>query len=133
MVPDGIHLSAKAVRVGSDRDYGILLGNHDAELAGAAVAAKGVVRAAPELEAVTLRPVDADLRVSFLIVWDLLARRLFDPFFWEQLPAIPLSLLKIELAELRDVFRAEIETIAAERVAFGAGVPLRVFNPQRLK
>ena len=35
MIPDGVHLALEAVRVGSDRDHGILRGNHHAERAGA--------------------------------------------------------------------------------------------------
>ena len=35
MIPDGVHLALEAVRVGGDRDHGILLGNHHAERAGA--------------------------------------------------------------------------------------------------
>ena len=35
LFPDGVQLVLEAVRVGGDRDYGILLGNHYAERAGA--------------------------------------------------------------------------------------------------
>ncbi len=41
VIPDGVQLVLKSVRVGSDCDHGILLGNHHAEPPGAAVAAKG--------------------------------------------------------------------------------------------
>ena len=35
LIPDGVHLGLEAVGVGGDRDHGVLLGNHHAELAAA--------------------------------------------------------------------------------------------------
>src|SRR5262249_42732746 len=90
-------------------------------------------RAAPELKAVALLPIDADLRMRFLLVGDLLARRLVDPLLRDQLLTVPLTSLQVELAELGDILRAELEAETSERVALGAGSPLGLLNPQRLE
>src|SRR5260221_2707133 len=68
LVPDGGHLALEVAGVGGDGDDGVLFGNDDAELTAGAVAAKGVMRAAPELEAIALLPVNADLDVGVLVV-----------------------------------------------------------------
>ncbi len=109
--------------LGRDGDHHVLIRNHDAQLAAGPVAAKRIVSAAPELKAVALLPIDADLGVGFLLVRHLLGRGLFDPCLRDQLFAIPFAFLQIKLTELGDVFRAKLEAIAAERIAFGAAVP----------
>src|SRR5207247_7129366 len=112
--PDCVHLALEVAGGGGDGDDRILVGNHDAELAVGAVTAEGVMSAAPELKAVALNPIDADFGVSFLVIGYLLAGGLFDPFFRDQSLSLPLSFLQVKLAQLGDVFRAELKAIAAE-------------------
>src|SRR5258708_6649848 len=86
-IPDDIHLALKVVRIGGDCDNGVFVRNYDTKLAPSAVAAVGVVRAAPELKTVALRPINADLRMAFLVVWNLFARSLSNPVLRNQLLA----------------------------------------------
>ena len=62
-IPDGVELALHVAGVGRDRDDHILVGDHDYELTTRAVAAERVMGTAPELEAVALTPIDADLGV----------------------------------------------------------------------
>ena len=71
--------------------------------------------------------------MSFLVVWNLLARRPLHPVLRNQLFAVPFALLQIELAKLGDVFRAQLQPVAAERIAFRAAGPIGIFNPKWLK
>src|SRR5207244_5097254 len=103
--------------------------HHDAELAVGAVAAVSAVPAAPELVAVTLVPVA--LRVA--AVGGLPGRRRLDPRGRDQLPAVPLAFLKVQLAEFGDVLGADAQAVAAERDALRAGAPGRVLDAQRLE
>src|ERR1035437_3036748 len=113
-IPDGIHFTLEVAGIGRDGNHRILVAYHGAELATGTVTAKRIMGATPELKAISLLPINGDLGVGILVIRDLLARGLFDPFFRDQLLALPLSLLQIKLAELRDVFRAKLKAIAAE-------------------
>src|SRR6266446_840323 len=62
-VPDGIHLALEVAGVRRNGDDRIFIGNHDAELAVGAVSAKGIMRATPELKAITLHPIYANFGV----------------------------------------------------------------------
>ena len=64
LVPNGVQLVLRRVGVGRDDDHRVLVGQHEQELTAGAVAAIGVVGAAPELKAVTLPPIRADVGVG---------------------------------------------------------------------
>jgi hypothetical protein len=121
VIPDGVHLALEVAGVGGVNNHRVLVGNDDAELATRAVAAKGIVGAAPELEAVTLLPVDADFGMRFLIVGNLLAGCLFNPFLRNQLLAVPLSFLQVELAKFGDVFGADSALVAHSGLSIPSG------------
>ena len=121
------------LHVGDSRSYGehgILLGQHDAELPERAVAAVGVVLAAPELITVTLRPVVARGVVAVLGVQ---CGGIVHPLGGNHLPPLPVAALEVELAELRDVFRRDAETEAALVDAAWALLPGGAVDAERLE
>src|SRR5690606_19265215 len=126
MLPDQIELSLHVAGVGGHHDDDVLLRHHQAELAILAVAAIGAVPRAPELKAVALRPGGGFDRVRILLVLSLLAPRLADPLRRDDLLAVPLALLQVTLADLRDVFGLDVQAVPADRN------PLRAFVPPRL-
>src|SRR5258706_184851 len=99
----GLHIFDAA----GDGHDGVLVGHDEAILAEGAVAAIGVVPAAPELETVALIPIA--LRVA--AVGGLFGGGHRDPFRGEQLLAIPAAVLQIKLAELGDVLGADAQTV----------------------
>ena len=127
------HDDADVVGAGGHRQDGVELGHDDAELAERTVAA--VRRCGGTARTGSRSPAASRSRSWSGIPgrWDLLARRLLDPFLRDQLLAVPFALLQVELAELGEVFGAEVEAAAAERVALGAAVPAGVLDAQRLE
>ena len=57
VLPDQVQLALHVAGLGGDGHHGVLLRHDDHELAESAVAAEGVMPAAPELVAVALQPV----------------------------------------------------------------------------
>ena len=97
-----------------------LIGFNQEYRAERAIAAEAVVPGSPELIPVALVPVTG--RVTAIRHLERGCR--FDPLGRQQLSAIPLSFLQIELAELCDVFGLQTQTIATD------GGPLRAFQPE---
>src|SRR5205823_781056 len=93
------------------------------------VAPVGAVAAAPELVAVALVPIA--LRIA--PVGGLPGGRRFDPRRGHELLPVPPALLKVELAEFRNVLGADAQAIPAGRDALGAGLPRRAVDAQRLE
>src|SRR4051812_14386839 len=112
-IPDQIEHGLYIFNPARNCDDFILVGHHDAILSESAVAPVGIVPTAPELKTVALVPIT--FRIT--AVRRLLRSRHRDPFGWEQLFAIPTTLLQVDLTQPRDVFRANAQPIAAERDA----------------
>jgi hypothetical protein len=125
-VPDDVEFALHVVGLSGDGDDGVFFGDDDAELAVFAIAAKGVVAAAPELEAVALVPIFG--RVA--AVGDLFGGGLLDPRSRNQLFAVPFAFLQIEQAEFGDVFSANFQTKAAGTDSLRTGTPIRIFDAE---
>ena len=124
----GLHLAG----LRGDGNDGVVLGDHEADLAVATITTEAVVLAAPELKAVALLPIGRFAAGRFGIV-HVLRGGFCDPFFGEQLLPVPFAALQVELAKLRDVLRADMQAVSTEAVALGAGVPHGAFDAERLK
>lgn len=85
--------------------------------------------ASPELEAVALIPI----AVGVASVGGLFGGGEGDPIGGDELFAVPLSFLEVELAEFGDVFGADGESITAEGDPFGAIVPGGIFDAERFE
>ena len=117
--PDQVQHLLHVAEAGGDGDDHILIGHHDAVLAERAIAAIRIVTAAPELVAVSLRPVDVFI---FRIV-AVHARRFGHPFAGNDLLLIPDAALQIQLAEMGDVLGRDVQTPAAHVDAARVVVP----------
>ena len=99
-------------------------------LAKGAVAAVGVVPAAPELVAVAHAPVGGALRVAVVRMG---GRGLGDPRCRHRLLARPDAALQVHLAKAGDVLELDMEPGAAEVDAARVALPGGVLDPQRVK
>ena len=102
LVPDDIEDALEIADATGGSHNQLAGGVDDAELPEGAIAAEGMVPATPELEAVALFP------VGFLVhvIADLFAGSHGDPFGGDDLLALPLALLEVQLAEFGNVFGA---------------------------
>lgn len=124
-VEDGLHIGES----GGDGDDGVVLREDDAVLAEGAVGAVGVVAALPELVAIALVPV----AIGVAAVGGLEGGGGVDVGFWEELFAVPGSVLEIELTEGGDVFGADAEAVAADGDSLGVGFPGGVLDAEGLE
>ncbi len=67
-------------------------------------------------------------RISHLLLGGLL-----DPVLWQQLQPIPRAILRIQHAQFERVRRCSAEPIATSRDAFGALVPLKMVDTERVQ
>ena len=123
-VPDDVHDGLHILDAAGDGDDGVVLGEDDAVLAEGAVAAVGVVAAAPELVSVALVPIAGGAAA----VGGLAGGGGGDPGFGEKLFAIPVSFFEIKLAEFGDVFGADVQAEAAHVDALFIGFPDGLFD-----
>ena len=128
IIPDGIPFPLEVAGLGGNGNHHVLIRNHDAQLPSRSVTAKRIVGAPPELKAIALSAIDSNLGMRFLLIRHLLACCLFHPCLCDQLLAIPLALLEVELTELGDVFRTKLQAVATEGITLRAAVPLRILN-----
>src|SRR5438094_4881634 len=89
----------------------------------------GGVARSPELVAVPLIPIAR--RVA--AIGGLPRGCRLDPRGWDQLPAVPVTVLQVQLAELGNIFRANAQPVGAECDPLRAGAPGGVCNAQRLE
>ena len=129
LVPNHVQYRLHVFDAAGNRHHRLLLRQDQTVLPERAVAAKGIVPAAPKLETVTLIP------VAFRIaaVRRLLRRRHRHPFGRQQLLSIPCAALQVKLAELRDVLCAHAQSVTAQRNALKVRVPHWMLNAERVE
>jgi len=127
--PDEVQHALHVADAGGDGDDHVLIGHDDAVLAEGAVAAVGVVPAAPELITVALFPVC----VFVARVVAVRARGFGDPGGGNDLAAVPFPILQIELAEVSDVLGRDVEAPAADVDAARIAVPDRIGDAERIE
>src|SRR5271165_3594688 len=108
MLPNQLQFSLHAGALAGDRDDRVLLGHDNSVLPKRAIAAEGVVPAAPKLVAIALVPIALtfqpfQIRSAWLL--NLECRRLFDPVSRQYLASIPQALLQVKLAKLGKALR----------------------------
>src|SRR5262249_58342276 len=87
------------------------------------------VRAPQDLVAVPLVPVT----LGIAAVGRLPGSRGLDPRLGHELLPVPLPLLQVELAELRNVLGADAQAVPAGRDPLRAGLPGRLLAPERVE
>src|SRR5690606_25973992 len=99
LLPQEVHDRLHVAHAAGDRHDSVVLGKNDAVLAKSTVSTVQAVTCPPELETIALVPVARGLAS----VGGLPRGRHLDPGCRQQPPSLPLSLLQVEEAELRDV------------------------------
>src|ERR1022692_3518377 len=126
MLPDQVQLALHVAGFGGDGHDGVLFRHHNHILSERAIAAEGVMPAAPELVTISLEPIVLVVRAAGFggqRLLDLEAGGLFDPLGGEQLPASPGALLAIQLADLREGFGLNAQAPTANVDAARTGFP----------
>src|SRR5438132_1610470 len=99
MFPDQIEDGLQIPNTTGDGDVRIFVRQDEAELTKGAVAAIAIMLATPKLIAIALLPID----VGAGVIARLFGGRRSYPFAGDQLLALPISLLQIELAEVGNI------------------------------
>ena len=136
MVPHEVNFALHIADLGVDRDDRVLLRHDDHVLAERAIAAVGVVTAAPELIAVALQPVVLRIRARGLGgrgLLDFERRRFRDPRRGQKLAALPDALLQIELAEFRERLGRHAQAPAAGVDAARTNFPRHAADAERFE
>ncbi|VXB73774.1 hypothetical protein FRIGORI9N_410010 [Frigoribacterium sp. 9N] len=123
-VEHGLHVE----RLAGQGEHDVVFGQHDGELSVGAVAAVAVA-GHPELEPVALRPVG----VRLARVRDVRARGLGDPLARQQLHAVPLALLQVQLAEGGDRVGGGVQSAEAELAAGRVALPPDLADAERVE
>src|ERR1044072_3515769 len=142
MLPNIVQQPWHVRGMAGDNDDEIPTRYDDAELSVGSVAAICAVPAAPQLVAVAVVPIAADIQTIDCLLQRLClspndvpgrgrlpgpARRI-DPLLRQELTTFPLPPLQIELAEFRHRFRREAQTPATHIDTSGAAFPMLLAN-----
>ena len=138
--PDQVDLALHIANVGGGDDHGIFLGHEDDVLTVCSVGTHAVVTAAPHLITVALQPV-AILHLHCLChilggfacgaALDVLGGSILNPAGWQELLALPLSLLQQELAHLGQIFGLQEEAPSSSVDALRTLIPVCTYDAQR--
>ena len=128
-VPDEVENVPDLRRARGNGDDGVLLGHDEGELAAGAGGPIGPVAVTPELVSVSLVPG----AVGIAAVGGLPAGGLLHPLGGQQLFALPLAPLQIQLPEAGDRLRRDAQPESAVRDALGIGAPGRLHDAQRVQ